>query len=149
MFCNYYFTISLQLVAIYTKYLPSWLVFTSLLRVTFATLQKPCQGNFGKFQGSDESRFDGSLKIVTFWFSAETFMDTIFSLQRQQPIRFHCAKTLISLCTDETTQTTIFSIETQMFKVFWQPIQPVFCNNIKRFTTLFVQIFRLRAYNYV
>ena len=46
-------------------------------------------------------------------------------------------------------KTTIFSIETQMFKVFWQPIQPLFCNNIKRFTTLFVQIFRLRAHNYV
>ena len=49
--------------------LPSLLVFTSLLRITFAVLQKPCQGNFGKFQGSGESRFSGfkidrySLKI--------------------------------------------------------------------------------------
>ena len=35
---------------------------TSLLRITLAMLQKPCQRNFGKFQGSGESRFDGSEK---------------------------------------------------------------------------------------
>ena len=29
---------------------------------TFAALQKPCQGNFGKFQRSGESRFGGSEK---------------------------------------------------------------------------------------
>ena len=29
----------------------------SLLHITFTVLQKPCQGNFGKFQGSGESRF--------------------------------------------------------------------------------------------
>ena len=34
--------------------LPSFLVFTSLLRITFAVLQKPGQGNFGKFQGTGE-----------------------------------------------------------------------------------------------
>ena len=54
-------TISLQLVAS-SKCLPSLLVFTSLLRFTFAVLQKPCQGNFEKFQGSGESRFSGSEK---------------------------------------------------------------------------------------
>ena len=35
---------------------------TSHLRITFAVLQKPCQGNFGKFQRSGESRFGGSEK---------------------------------------------------------------------------------------
>ena len=49
--------------------LPSLLVFSSLLRITFAIklrnikllqLQKPCQGNFGKVQGSGESRLGGS-----------------------------------------------------------------------------------------
>ena len=36
---------------------------TSLLRITSGVfLQKPCQGNFGKFQGSGESRFGGSEK---------------------------------------------------------------------------------------
>ena len=33
----------------------------SLIRST-KVLQKPCQGNFGKFQGSSESRFDGCEK---------------------------------------------------------------------------------------
>ena len=60
-------TISLQLVASYNMYLPSLLVFfTSLhftsLHITLAVLQKPCQRNFGKLQGSGESRFGGSEK---------------------------------------------------------------------------------------
>ena len=52
MFLQLLHTISLQLVA--SKCLPYLLVFTSLLRITFAVLQKPCQGNFGKFQGTGE-----------------------------------------------------------------------------------------------
>ena len=35
---------------------------TSLLRIAFAALQKPCQGNFGKFRRSGKSRFGGSEK---------------------------------------------------------------------------------------
>ena len=57
MFLQLLLTISLQLVAIYSKCLPSLLVFT--LRITFAALQKQCQGYFGKSQGSGESRFGG------------------------------------------------------------------------------------------
>ena len=45
-----------------SKCLPSLLVITSLLRITFAALQKPCQGNFRMLQGSDEARFGGSEK---------------------------------------------------------------------------------------
>ena len=52
----------LQLVAIYSKCPTSLLVFTSLLRITFTALQKPCHGNLGKFQGSGESRFGSSEK---------------------------------------------------------------------------------------
>ena len=37
-------------------------VFTSFLRIVFADIQKPCQGNFGKFQESGESRFGSSEK---------------------------------------------------------------------------------------
>ena len=37
-------------------------VSTLLSRINFAVLQKPCQGNFGKFQRSGESRFGGSVK---------------------------------------------------------------------------------------
>ena len=37
----------------------------SLLRST-QVLQKPCQGNFGKFQGTGESRFGGSEKNLYF-----------------------------------------------------------------------------------
>ena len=62
MFLQLLLTISLQLVAIYSKRLPCLLLLTSLLRITFAALQKPCKGNFGKFQGSGESRFSGSEK---------------------------------------------------------------------------------------
>ena len=36
--------------------------YTSLTRITFAVLQKPSQGNFGKFQRSRESIFGGSEK---------------------------------------------------------------------------------------
>ena len=35
---------------------------TSLLRITFVALWKPCQGNFGKFPRSSETRFGGSKK---------------------------------------------------------------------------------------
>ena len=36
--------------------------YTSLSRIACAVLQKPCQGNFGKFQRSGQSRFGGSEK---------------------------------------------------------------------------------------
>ena len=49
--------ISLRLVTSCGKCLPSWLLFNWLLRITFAVLQKPCQGNFWKFQGLGKSRF--------------------------------------------------------------------------------------------
>ena len=46
--------------------MPSFFVFvftyTSLSRITFAVLQKPCLGNSVKFQRSGESRFGGSEK---------------------------------------------------------------------------------------
>ena len=62
MFLQLLLIISIQMVAIYTKCLPSLIVFNSLLRIAFAALQKVCQENFGKFQGSGESRFGGSGK---------------------------------------------------------------------------------------
>ena len=37
-------------------------VFTPLLRIIFAVIQKPCQVNFGKFQEFDESKYGGSEK---------------------------------------------------------------------------------------
>ena len=36
--------------------------YTSISRITFAVLRKPCQGNSGKFQRSGESRFGSSEK---------------------------------------------------------------------------------------
>ena len=51
--------ISLQLVASCSKYLPSLLVLTSLVHISFASLQKLCKGNFGKFHGSGKNRFGG------------------------------------------------------------------------------------------
>ena len=55
-------TISLQLIASFSMCLPSLLVFTLILRIKFAVLQKPCQRNFEKFQGTGVSRFRGSEK---------------------------------------------------------------------------------------
>ena len=49
--------ISMQLVASYSIWLPSLPVYPSLLRITFALLQKPFQGNFWKCQGPSKSRF--------------------------------------------------------------------------------------------
>ena len=49
--------ISLQLVASCSKYIPSLLVLTSLLHISFASLQKLCKENFGKFHGSGKNRF--------------------------------------------------------------------------------------------
>ena len=70
------------------------------------------------------------MQATAFWFLAKTFMHTIYNLQRQKPIWFHCAKTLISLCTNETTETTIFSIETNLF---WQECLKCFDNPYNRF----------------
>ena len=56
------FTISLQLVASYNKYIPSLLAFTSFLCIKFAVLQKPCQENFWKFPDFGDSRFGRSEK---------------------------------------------------------------------------------------
>ena len=39
---------------------------TSLSRIAFAVLQKPCQGKFGKFHGSSESGFCSSEKDFCF-----------------------------------------------------------------------------------
>ena len=57
-------TISLQLVASYSICLPSLYVFTTLLPLTdyICNLQKPCQGNFGKFPWLGEVRFGSSEK---------------------------------------------------------------------------------------
>ena len=41
---------------------------------------------------------------------AKIFMHTICKLQREQPVHRFKAKTLNSLCTNETTQITTFSI---------------------------------------
>ena len=57
-------------------------------------------------------------------------MRTIYNLQSQKPIWFHCAKTLISLYTNETTETTILSIETRLF---WQECLECFENPYNRF----------------
>ena len=59
-------TFSLQLVVSYRKYLLFLYIFTSLLRIAFTVLQKPCQKIFGKFQGSGESRFVSSEKDCFF-----------------------------------------------------------------------------------
>ena len=40
-------------------------------------------------------------------------MQTIYNLQREQPVDRFKARTLISLCTNETIQTTIFSIDSK------------------------------------
>ena len=42
------------------------LCLSSLLRITYAASQKPCEGNFGKFQESVQSRFGGSEKDCYF-----------------------------------------------------------------------------------
>ena len=42
-------------------------VFISLLRITFVSIQKLCQGNFGKFQESSGSSFSGSEKDRQFF----------------------------------------------------------------------------------
>ena len=44
----------------------------------------------------------------TFGILAKTLMHTIYSLQREQPVYKVKVKTLVSLSTNETTQTTIF-----------------------------------------
>ena len=45
---------------------------------------------------------------ATFGILAKALMHTIYNLQREQPVYRFKAKTLISLSTNETTQTTIF-----------------------------------------
>ena len=64
--------ISLHLVARCNIWLSSLLVYPSLLRITFALLQKPFQGNFWKFQGPGKSRFGNMFK----------WAKTIFNLKR-------------------------------------------------------------------
>ena len=82
-------------------------------------------------------------------------MHTIYYMQRQQQIWFHCAKILTSLCTTETTQTTIFLIDIKNVLNKRQPIQPVFHHNINRFIYFPQQwdlqrfLFILRAHGYV
>ena len=48
---------------------------------------------------------------TTFGILAETLMHTIYNLQREQPVYRFKAKNLVSLSTNETTQTIIFSID--------------------------------------
>ena len=48
---------------------------------------------------------------TAFWILAKTFMHTVCRLQREQLVDRFKAKTLISLFTNEATQTTIFSID--------------------------------------
>ena len=55
---------------------------------------------------------------TTFGILAKTLMHTIYNLQREQPVYRFKAKTLISLCRNETTQTTIFSIDNKNVLTF-------------------------------
>ena len=48
---------------------------------------------------------------TTFGILAKTLIHTIYKLQRERPVYKKKKKTLISLPTNETTQTTIFSID--------------------------------------
>ena len=48
---------------------------------------------------------------TTFGILAKTLMHSIYNLQREQPVYRFKVKTLISLSTNETTQTTIFWID--------------------------------------
>ena len=79
----------------------------------------------------------------------------IRNVQREQQVHRFKAKTLISLCTNETTQTTVFSIDSKNFLTWRQPMQPVFHNNINRFM-YFPQkrhlqcfLFRIKSNTYV
>ena len=60
------------------------LCFTSLLRFPFAALQKPDQGNFGKFQGSGESRFGGYKKRSLFFEDPKMAAQTCSELQARK-----------------------------------------------------------------
>ena len=57
-----------------------------------------------------QTTMDITLKTA-FWVLAKTFMHTVCRLQREQLVYRFKTKTLISLCTNEATQTTIFSID--------------------------------------
>ena len=63
---TYNFLPTVQLLASYNRCLPSLLAFTLFLRLKFAVLQKPCQGNFGKFQEFGKIRFGIPLKDCYF-----------------------------------------------------------------------------------
>ena len=54
--------------------------------------------------------YEDLTQTTTVWVLAKWFMHTICKLQREQPVHRFQRKTLISLCTNETTQATIFSI---------------------------------------
>ena len=60
---------------------------------------------------NDRNMLEDITKTTTFWVLAKWFMHTICKLQREQPVHRFKRKTLISLCTNETTQATIFSID--------------------------------------
>ena len=70
---------------------------------------------------------------TTFWILAKTFMHTICRLQREQPVYRFKAKTLASLCTNETTQTIIFLIDQNNILSLKTTIATIFYNNINRF----------------
>lgn len=90
--------------------------------------------NFGFWCTNEPTQITMDRKMATtFLILAKTFMHTVYIIQCQQWIHRFKTKTLVSLYTNETTQTTNFSID---HKNGWhkrQLRQPVFCNSINRF----------------
>ena len=54
---------------------------------------------------------------ISFSVLAKKLMHTIYNLQREQPVHRFKAKTMISLCTNETTETTNFLIDRKNFLI--------------------------------
>ena len=88
LFLQLLLNISLQLVGIYNKWLPSLLFFTSLLHITFAVLQKPFQGDLGKLQESGGTKFGSSEKNCYFLKSPKWQHKFIWNYKRSKLVSY-------------------------------------------------------------
>ena len=65
-----------------------------------------------------EIYYENTTLTTAFWILAETFIHTIYTLQLQQPVHRLKIEILMSLCTNETTQTAMDTTVTATFWIF-------------------------------
>ena len=75
-----------------------------------------------------ETCYENTTQTTTFWVWTETFIQTIYILQHQQPVHRLKMENLMSRCTNKTTQTTMDTTLTTTFGILAKTLMHTICH---------------------